>query len=202
MVAKSATAPVAVAAIEDVDAAVAEKVGPRGDTLAVQAVTLVSKSGDQPPMRALCAVVVVGGLVTGNPRLAGAGLRMLAAHTIATAAKNALKRRIDRTRPDARQHEHDHRIRPGNSVSHDETSFHSGHSAGAMAVGAAFARAFPDHGGSALGAAGAVALAQVPRRSHYLSDVVVGSAIGLISEAALNRLISGFGIRDRHRRGH
>lgn len=195
MTATTPSAPKAVEAIEDADAAIADKVEPFGDTAPARAIAFVSKVGDQPPMRILCAATVAAGLITGNPRLAGAGVRMLAAHTIATAAKDFVKERIDRVRPDARRNGEDHRMRPGTSEEHDKTSFPSGHSAGAMAVGAAAARAFPEHRVAALGAGGAIALAQVPRRSHYLSDVVVGSAIGLISEAILARFTRGPGFR-------
>lgn len=182
--------------IEDADVAIVEKVAP-SDKTAARALSIIGEIGDQPPMRALCGALITFGLLKGDQRLAVAGLRMLVAHTIATAAKNVLKRRIDRVRPDTREGEDDHRIRPGTAESHDETSFPSGHSAGALAVGAAFARAFPEHRVGALGPAAAIALVQVPRRSHYLSDVVVGSAIGLISEAALNRVIRGLGLFGR-----
>lgn len=191
-VSNSTSEAVAVEAVEDADVAVAEKVKPFSETFAAQALSFVSKVGDQPPMRALCGAVIAVGFVAGNRRLAGAGLRMLAAHTIATASKDFVKKRIDRSRPDACQNGDDHRIQPGTSQSHDKTSFPSGHSAGAVAVAAAFARSFPKHRASALSAAGVIAIAQVPRRSHYLSDVVVGSAIGLISEAVLNRLVRAY----------
>lgn len=175
--------------IEDADAAVAAQVEPLGDTLFVRAIAIACEVGDQPPMRALCGATIAIGLLSDNSRLTRAGLRMLAAHTIATASKNFVKRRIDRARPNARRNGDDHRIRSGTTESHDKTSFPSGHSAGAVAVGAAFVREFPEHRVGALSLAGAVALAQVPRGSHYLSDVAAGTAIGLISEAALNRLL-------------
>jgi len=192
------TARIAPAAVEDIDAALAAKVEPFRESAAVQAIAFASKVGDQPPMRVLCGATIAIGLVTGQPRLARAGLRMIAAHTLATAAKNFMKRRIDRTRPDARAAADDHRLRPGTRAAHEETSFPSGHSAGAVAVGAAFAREFPGYRIGALCSAGAVALAQVPRGSHYLSDVAAGSAIGAASEAALDRLI---GLATRHRNG-
>ena len=103
-------------------------------------------------------------------------------------------------RPEAREGEDDHRVKSGVSASHDATSFPSGHSAGALAVGAAFGRAFPEHKAVAVGSATAIALLQVPRRSHYLSDVIVGSAIGLVCEGVVDRLIRGFGLSGRRRR--
>ena len=185
--------------IEDADAALVEKVAP-SDKAAVQALSLIGEIGDQPPMRALCASIIIFGLIRRDVKLTLAGVRMLTAHTIATKAKNVLKKRVDRVRPDAREGEDDHRVKAGVSASHDETSFPSGHSAGALAVGAAFGRAFPEHKAVAVGSATAIALLQVPRRSHYLSDVIVGSAIGLVCEGVVDRLIRGFGLSGRRRR--
>ena len=186
---------IAPAAVEDIDAALDAEVDPFRETAAVQAVAVASKVGDQPPMRVFCGATIAIGLLSAQPRLTRAGLRMIVAHTLATASKNFLKRRIDRTRPDARAAGDDHRLRPGTHAAHEETSFPSGHSAGALAAGAAFAREFPEYRIGALCSAGAVALAQVPRGSHYLSDVAAGSAIGAASEAALDRLI---GLATRH----
>ena len=180
---------IAPAVIEDVDAALAAEVEPFRDAAAVRVMSFASKIGDQPPMRAVCAATIAIGLVSANPRLMRAGLRMVVAHALATASKNFLKRRIDRTRPHASAADDDHRIRLGTNHAHDGTSFPSGHSAGVVAVGAALAREFPEHRIGALCSAGAVALAQVPRGSHYLSDVVVGSAMGAASEAGLHRLL-------------
>jgi len=118
--------------IEDADAALVEKVAP-SDKAAVQALSLIGEIGDQPPMRALCASIIIFGLIRRDAKLTLAGVRMLTAHTIATKAKNVLKKRVDRVRPDAREGEDDHRVKAGVSASHDETSFPSGHSAGALA---------------------------------------------------------------------
>jgi membrane-associated phospholipid phosphatase len=185
--------------IEDADAALVEKVAP-SDKAVVQTLSLIGEIGDQPPMRALCASLIVIGLIRRDAKLAMAGARMLTAHTIATKAKNILKKRVDRVLPDSREGKDDHRVKAGVSASHDETSFPSGHSAGALAVGTAFGRAFPEHRVAAVGSATAIALLQVPRRSHYLSDVIVGSAIGLVCECALNRLIRSLGLSGRRRR--
>ena len=87
--------------IEDADAALVEKVAP-SDKAAVQALSLIGEIGDQPPMRALCASIIIFGLIRRDAKLTLAGVRMLTAHTIATKAKNVLKKRVDRVRPDAR----------------------------------------------------------------------------------------------------
>ncbi|HEX8642547.1 MAG TPA: phosphatase PAP2 family protein [Allosphingosinicella sp.] len=146
--------------------------------------------GDQPQLRALCAATIAAGLVArragGGSRLALAGLRMLIAHEAATLAKNFVKRRIDRTRPrSSAKAGKDPVPSPGRRRHKEETSFPSGHSAGAAAVTRAFAREFPEYAGPAAGAAAALALVQIPRCAHYPTDVAAGIAIGLAAEAAL-----------------
>ena len=170
--------------IEAADGAAAEAVKPYRETLPVRALSFASKMGDQPPLRLLCGALIVAGLAGRNARLAGAGARMLASHSLATWTKNVIKNRIDRTRPNANGGSHP-TIKPGTDTSKDETSFPSGHSAGAAAVAAAFARDYPEYSAPAYAAAGAIALAQVPRCSHYPSDVGAGIAIGIASDSVV-----------------
>lgn len=166
------------------DKAVAEAASPYGDTPAMKALGHFATLGDQPPLRILCGAVIAVGLFGGDRRLAKTGLRMLAAHTLATLAKDFVKHRVDRTRPRslAKPGKH-HRPRLGRAETKEETSFPSGHSAGAAAVACAFARDYPEYRAAAYGAAGALALAQIPRCAHYPSDVGAGLAIGIASEA-------------------
>lgn len=179
-------------AVEDLDAEIAEAVEPYRDTPLVRAISLFSEIGDQPPMRTLCAATIAAGLAGGYPRLTRAGLRMIAAHTLATAAKNFVKLRVDRTRPHAKGDGDGHRFTPGNNPAKEETSFPSGHTAGAVAVARAFSREFPEYGTAALGAAGVIALAQIPRCAHYPADVGAGAAIGLVSEAVVDGVLKLF----------
>jgi membrane-associated phospholipid phosphatase len=172
------------------DGAVAEAAVPYVGTPVVRAVSLLAKAGDQPPMLGLCGGVIVSGLVAGDPRLFRAGLRMTAAHLLATGIKNFVKARIDRTRPrSAAKDGRGHGMRPGRSDEKEETSFPSGHSAGAAAVARAFAREFPEHGRAAAAAAALLASAQIPRCAHYPSDVGAGIAIGLAAEAAASAFL-------------
>ena len=175
------------AKVEAADAAVADAVKPYAGSAAVKAVSLLSEVGDQPQMRILCGAVIAAGLAGGDRRLTRAGFRMLAAHTIATAAKNFIKRRIDRTRPRSKDRPgRDHRIAPGRSEAKEETSFPSGHSAGAAAVARAFVRDYPEHKAPAYAAAAAIALAQIPRSAHYPTDIAAGLALGAASEALVD----------------
>jgi hypothetical protein len=87
------------AALQAADAAVAEATLPIRRNKAVRLIGTLSELGDQPQVRTLSAGLIGAGLLVGDPRLARAGARMLAAHELATAVKNFVKHRVDRTRP-------------------------------------------------------------------------------------------------------
>lgn len=180
----------ALAPIEDADATIAGRLAPYRETPVVEAVSFVSKLSDQPPLRALCAAVLLAGTVRRSPRLVRAAVRMLAAHTLATEAKSFVKGRINRRRPNARETSDDYRLSAGESDAKADTSFPSGHSAGAMAVAKAFGREFPEHELAALVVGSALGAAQVTRGSHYPSDVGAGLVIGLASEAVVDQLLA------------
>lgn len=149
--------------------------------------------GDQPAMRIVCAATIAAGVLARDARFVRAGVRMLAAHTLATWTKNFVKHRVDRTRPrSAGDPRTDHRLSPGRSEAKEETSFPSGHAAGASAVAQAFAREVPEFAAPAYLVGGILSLAQIPRCAHYPTDVGAGVAIGLASEAlvgaAMDRL--------------
>jgi undecaprenyl-diphosphatase len=174
-------------ALLEADAKAAEAFEPYQGTRAMEALGRFAELGDQPQMRILCGAVIAAGLWRGDGRMAGAGVRMLAAHTLATWAKDFVKKRVDRTRPRTMldKEGEDHRPEAGRSEAKEETSFPSGHSAGAAAVAAAFARAYPEHAVPALAAGASLALAQIPRCAHYPTDVGAGLAVGLAAEAGL-----------------
>lgn len=168
------------------DAAAAEAALPYQGSPAMKALGHFASLGDQPPLRTLCAAVIAAGLAGGDRRLARAGWRMLAAHTLATLAKDFVKHRVDRTRPRSKGEKgKDHVPRPGRATAKEETSFPSGHAAGAAAVARAFARAYPEHASSAQAAGALLALAQIPRCAHYPTDVGAGLAIGVAAEGAV-----------------
>lgn len=170
----------------DADKAALDAVAPYKKSAAVRAITRISELGDQPQLLALSGGLLVLGLARRDGRMTRAGARMIAAHLLATMAKSFVKHRIDRTRPRSTGNGRDHKPRPGRSRAKEETSFPSGHSAGAIAVARAFARDYPEHKGAALAAAGFIALAQIPRRAHYPTDVAAGLAIGLAAEKAVD----------------
>lgn len=169
------------------DAAAVAALKPWQESPAIEALGHVASLGDQPPLRALCAAVIAAGVLGRDRRLVRAGARMLAAHTLATLAKDFVKKRVDRTRPRSMDRPgKDHRPAPGRDETKEETSFPSGHSAGAAAIARAFARDYPGAAVPAYGAAAVLALAQIPRCAHYPTDVGAGLAIGVAAEAAVS----------------
>jgi len=174
----------------NMDGAVRKAVLPYKRTLPVKALSWFSEIGDQPQMRTLCAGVIALGLLRSDMAMVRAGSRMLASHEVATAAKSFVKHRVDRFRPRSAQGQRDGEPKPGGSAEKEETSFPSGHSAGAMAVATALAADYPEFRGPAYAAAGAVALAQIPRCAHYPTDVGAGLLIGA-GAGALVRLAAG-----------
>lgn len=86
-------------AVTEVDSRINDFFAPRRDRPLIKAIAAVSKVGDQPQLRTLSAFCIAGGLLSSNPRLTRAGVRMLLAHEIATLAKNFIKGEVDRKRP-------------------------------------------------------------------------------------------------------
>jgi len=157
----------------------------RGSRL-VKATGTLSEIGDQPQMRLLCAGMIAAGLLRKDMRLLGAGARMLLAHELAAAMKSAVKHRVDRRRPRSASGKAEEKPRSGSSSDKEESSFPSGHSAGAMSAAVAFSSAYPRYSVPALLTASAVAGAQVPRCAHYPTDVGAGLAIGAAAGGIVN----------------
>lgn len=164
------------------DKEVDDLVSPYRETPLVRAVGWLSQAGDQLQLRTLSGATIAAGLLLGNSRLTRAGTRMFLAHELATLAKGVVKGNVDRTRPRNATSMRQRKIRRGHSSATKESSFPSGHTAGALAVARAFSREFPEHRAVAVTAASAIALAQAPRCAHYVSDIAGGAVIGLAAE--------------------
>lgn len=169
--------------VEDVDLRVTRAVAGERDEPIVRAAGKLSELADQPPLILLSGAVIVAGAIARDQGMLRTGARMLAAHLIATGVKTALKRSIDRTRPDEAL-DHGYQLATGDSDAHELSSFPSGHTAGAVAVAQAVARDHRDLGLAARLAAAAVAAIQIPRCKHFVSDVAVGALIGWAAEQA------------------
>ena len=178
--------------IAKVDREVTHTMAQGRDTPLMKAVAFLSEAADQPPLIAASLGTFAIGLATRRADLARGGARMLLSHLLATAAKNAIKHRIDRTRPAAALEQGHGKFEPGHTHDHDENSFPSGHTAGAVAVALA---ASHDIEGAAVPAALAtagVAAAQAPTGHHYLTDVIVGGAIGWAVESVVSNVFDRF----------
>jgi membrane-associated phospholipid phosphatase len=173
-------------ALLNIDSEARERAIPHRKDAPVKALSWYSEIGDQPQLRTLSAGLVAAGTLRRDRRMMRAGVRMLLAHELATFAKNFVKKRVDRTRPNRADDREDQKAELGRSEDKDETSFPSGHSAGATAVAAAFAREYPEYKIPAFAAGGLAALAQIPRCAHYPTDVGAGIAIGAAAEACVN----------------
>ncbi|WP_294322554.1 phosphatase PAP2 family protein [uncultured Sphingomonas sp.] len=149
----------------------------------------LSEVADQPPLVAINLTTIAAGLIAQDRRLTRTGVRMLAAHGLATLAKAAIKHRIDRARPNQFSDRDDHRPTPGDRDEGPQNSFPSGHTAGAVAVARAVAREYPAAAVPAQAAAGGIAAIQVPRGTHFPIDVAVGAVIGWAAEAIVARVM-------------
>lgn len=169
----------------DVDDTVHSAVAGSRTSLPVRVLGKLSEIGDQPQLRLLSGGMIAAGLVRSDRRMIVAGTRMLLAHELATLAKDFVKHRVDRTRPRSADGREDEKPTSGHNDAKEESSFPSGHSAGAVAVASAFAAHYPAHATMARLVAGAVSLAQIPRCAHYPTDVGAGMAIGAAANAAV-----------------
>ena len=152
----------------------------------MKVVATLAELADQPPLIAASIGTIVIGLATKRADLARGGARMLASHLLATGAKLVIKRQFDRTRPGHALDHDGHHFSHSDEGGHEEKSFPSGHTAGAVAVALA---ASHDIDGAAIPAAlatGAVAAAQAPAGNHYLTDVAAGAAVGWAAEVVVS----------------
>ena len=173
-------------AVERADLNVAEQASPVRRHPLVKAAGWVSELADQPPLISICLATAATGLVMRDRRQSRAGATMLGAELLATWIKTRIKRRVDRTRPHVVDDGGDYEMRPGSSRESEDSSFPSGHTAGAVTVARAIARVYPEHRTAAYVTATAVALIQIPRSKHYPSDVAAGAAIGIVAELAVD----------------
>ncbi|WP_176562705.1 phosphatase PAP2 family protein [Paracoccus liaowanqingii] len=183
-------APDAASSIEEADKDVAGKAARHRDHPAVRALGAVSEIADQTPLALVCAGVTVAGVLTGRPRLARTGLDMMAAHVLANLIKRAIKNRVRRTRPNKMIEKRTYRFEPDEGQGGDESSFPSGHTAGAVAVATAMACNLPRTSVPVLLAAAVVAGIQVPRAKHYPMDVAAGAVLGLASALVVRAVSS------------
>ncbi|WP_062207921.1 phosphatase PAP2 family protein [Aureimonas sp. AU12] len=146
----------------------------------------LSEIADQPQLAVVCGLTILAGLLRRDSRLAATGVRMLAAHGLATFAKGWIKDRVNRTRPGVAVEENRYEMRPGTSEDGRDRSFPSGHTAGAVAAAASLIPHYPAASVPAFGLAAAIAAIQVPRGHHYPGDLAAGLAIGLVAAGTVD----------------
>ena len=156
----------------------------------VQTLGTASELADQIPLALVCGAVIAGGLVSGRPHVARTGMRMMAAHILANVVKRRIKNRLRRIRPEEIVKDRDYTFEVGESEGGHDTSFPSGHTAGAVAVASIVARDIPSLALPAMGIAALIAGVQIPRAKHYPVDVAAGAALGLAAAGLVNLLFS------------
>jgi membrane-associated phospholipid phosphatase len=172
--------------VEEADIAAAETLGRHRNEPAVRAVGAFSELADQAPASALCGAVIAAGLISGRPKLAEAGIRMLGSVLVATAIKSVIKGLVSRARPHVLIEEGDYAFEPGGGGDGDWHSFPSGHTADAVAAAQGLVRIFPAASGPAYAVAAVIGAVQIPRAKHYPIDVAAGVAVGIVAEMAVN----------------
>jgi membrane-associated phospholipid phosphatase len=174
---------------EDTDVAIAAHLASRRDHPVVRSLGTMSEVGDQPPLLVLSGAVLAFGVLAGNRRATQAGIRMVGSLVLATWIKTGLKRLVARTRPNVLLQEGRYEVEACGPDEGPWHSFPSGHTAGSVAVSRAAARIYPEARTAAYTAAAAIALVQIPRGAHYPADVAAGAIVGLVAEAAVDRVI-------------
>jgi membrane-associated phospholipid phosphatase len=175
--------------LEQADAALAHAATRHRKHPVVRFAGAVAEVADQPPLMSLCVATLVAGALLKQPKLARAGVRMLASEMVATGAKAVVKRFVARTRPGKMLKDDRyalHHDKGGDKNEGPWNSFPSGHTAGAVAVGRALLREYPAAAPVVGMGVALVALIQPFIGAHFPSDVVAGGAIGLGSEAAVD----------------
>ena len=176
--------------VEKVDVEVGTKLASQRDHPLAKAAGKASKLGDQGPLYAISAGVLIIGLAARDRRLAGSGVSMLAAIGVADLSKRLTKALVRRTRPhvlfDERRYERD----GGGSERKPEQSFPSGHTACSVAAARALLHNYPRAGALAGLGAVAIGISRVAEAAHWPLDVAGGAAIGLIAEAVSAKLLN------------
>lgn len=172
-------------ALEDADKDTAQSAARHRHHPVVKMLGGASEAADQIPLSILCATMIAGGLIAGRTNVSRAGMRMMTAHVLANSVKRVIKNNIKRTRPEAMIEERTYECRPGRPEGGHDTSFPSGHSAGAVAVAAVMAHDLPRTSLPAWAFALMVSGIQIPRGKHYPIDVAAGAVLGLAAASAV-----------------
>lgn len=167
-----------VMAVEQADKEAARSAARHRHHPVVKTLGAASEIADQIPLSIVCAAMIGGGAIAGRPQITQAGLKMMTAHVLANSVKRIIKNNFKRTRPKVMIEEQTYECEAGESEGGHDTSFPSGHTAGAVAVATVMARDLPQTAVPALAIAAMIAGIQVPRGKHYPIDVAAGAVLG------------------------
>ncbi|NNM77179.1 phosphatase PAP2 family protein [Sphingomonas sp. ID1715] len=173
----------AIKQVEQADVEVSRSIADWKDSGAVRALGWFGKLTDQPPLYAFIGGVAAAALVRRDGRLLRTAGRMLVAHWVGIRGKDAVKKAVDRTRPQMLIDEGRYESGKGQRDEKPFNSFPSGHTVGAVAVARALARDYPEYTVPAYGLAGLAAVARIAKCDHFVSDTAAGALIGIASEA-------------------
>ena len=148
-----------------------------------------AKLGDQEPLYAAAAVLVLLGFGLGHRRLVLAGLRIGTAVALSDALKSATKKLVARTRPRSLADDHAYKSELGGSDDKAHQSFPSGHVAATLAAARALYRVYPSTGALGMTVVVGLGLTRVAQGEHWPTDVAAGAFIGGASELASGALI-------------
>lgn len=142
----------------------------------------VEELGNEKAMRPVAFMLLMGTLVSGEPRLQDAALTSLESVLFANLVTNGLKAVSGRARPYQEEGAASFKPFSGN------TSFPSGHATTVFAFVTPWFVYYPNYvTGSALVLAGATAASRVTTHKHWMSDVAGGAAIGFSMAYWLSR---------------
>lgn len=159
----------------------------RSDTLG-QLVDITNSFGEETGLLPLVGSSMALGLVFKNDKLKRAAIRSVGAVAIGQLTVEFLKAMTHRSRPRDNQGPYDF---GGAGWSSDNTSFPSGHSAGAWSVMTVFATEFKDTKIVpilAYGLAAMTSFSRVYKNAHWVSDVTLGALVGWISGKLMYKL--------------
>jgi membrane-associated phospholipid phosphatase len=175
--------------LEKADVELGTKLARHRDHPLAKAAGKASKIGDQGPLYAISAGLLIIGLAARDRRLARSGISMLGAIGAADLSKRLVKALVRRTRPHVLLDENRYETDTGGSVRKPEQSFPSGHTACSVAAARGLSRDYSQAGVAAGIAAVAIGISRVAKGAHWPLDIVGGAVIGLMAEAVSARLL-------------